>query len=209
MTGVPPSFEGPEELRALDAALRGVRFEPRASLGPELAGRARQEAGQSSGGRPGHGPPRSFVRRLAGRRWPLAAAALVALVVGGAAVRWVTTDATIDRCCFDLDGGGEDDDGVILTVRRGEVVRRLALYEDRDGSRSMSDGDPIRFTRGAAPTLAGPLPAGLVTTRVCCTDYDGGGPGDDGLLVVGLPPDRVVMVALYEQRPGAPPARLR
>ena len=42
---------------------------------------------------------------------------------------------------------------------------------------------------------------GLVTTRHCCIDLDGGGPSDDALLVIGVPPDRVVMAAIYEERP--------
>ena len=41
---------------------------------------------------------------------------------------------------------------------------------------------------------------GLVTTRHCCIDLDGGGPSDDALLVIGVPPDRVVMAAIYEER---------
>ena len=32
--------------------------------------------------------------------------------------------------------------------------------------------------------------AGLVTIEHCCLDFDGGGPADDGLLVLGVPPDR-------------------
>ena len=43
---------------------------------------------------------------------------------------------------------------------------------------------------------------GLVTTEHCCLDFDGGGPSDDALLVIGVPPDRVMMAAIYERRPG-------
>jgi hypothetical protein len=43
---------------------------------------------------------------------------------------------------------------------------------------------------------------GLVTIEHCCLDFDGGGPADDGLVVIGVPPDRVVMAAIYERRPG-------
>jgi hypothetical protein len=41
-----------------------------------------------------------------------------------------------------------------------------------------------------------------VTTQHCCLDFDGGGPADDGLLVIGVPPDRVMMAAIYERRSG-------
>jgi hypothetical protein len=34
-------------------------------------------------------------------------------------------------------------------------------------------------------------------------DLDGGGPSDDGLLVIGVPPDRIVMAAIYEHRTDA------
>ncbi len=52
--------------------------------------------------------------------------------------------------------------------------------------------------------------AGLVTREHCCVDFDGGGPADDGVLVIGVPPDRVLMAAIYERerRPAAgAPAR--
>jgi hypothetical protein len=39
---------------------------------------------------------------------------------------------------------------------------------------------------------------GIVSTERCCLDFDGGGPEDDGLLVIGAPPDRVFMAAIYE-----------
>jgi len=29
-------------------------------------------------------------------------------------------------------------------------------------------------------------------------DFDGGGPEDDGLLVIGVPPDKVLMAAIYQ-----------
>jgi hypothetical protein len=44
--------------------------------------------------------------------------------------------------------------------------------------------------------------AGLVTIEHCCLDFDGGGPADDGLVVLGVPPDRVVMAAIYERPAG-------
>ena len=36
-------------------------------------------------------------------------------------------DVTVDRCCFDFDGGGPTDDGVLVVARRGEEVRRIAV----------------------------------------------------------------------------------
>jgi hypothetical protein len=75
------------------------------------------------------------------------------------------------------------------------------VYEDRDGSRSFTVSDLLRFSRGAEPTVVDPAADGMVTIRHCCLDFDGGGPQDDGLLVLGVPPDRVMMVALYEESP--------
>ncbi len=72
----------------------------------------------------------------------------------------------------------------------------------------MRDGDLVRLERGDSPALHGASASGLVTTEHCCLDFDGGGPADDGLLVIGVPPDRVVMAAIYEtgQSPVTPVA---
>lgn len=177
----------PDELRELDQALRGIRFRPRESLGAEIAARAR-------GAEVSEVRPSSIPRRL-----PLIAACLAGLVVAGW-VGWTLTLVTVDRCCYDLDGGSDRDDGVLVLARRNEEIRRLAVYEDRDGSRSYSAGDVLRFSRGPVPTVL-EATGDLVTTNHCCRDFDGGGPDDDGLLVVGVPPDRVMMVALYEESP--------
>jgi len=59
----------------------------------------------------------------------------------------------------------------------------------------------LRFSRGPVPTVLDAT-GDLVTTHHCCLDFDGGGPEDDGLLVVGVPPDRVMMVAVYEESRG-------
>lgn len=186
----PDRLEPPDDLRALDQALAGVRFRPREGFGAELAGRApRAEA---------PAPP----KRARSQRAPLTAAGCAAAVLLAAWAGWNTRVVAVDRCCYDLDGGTDRDDGVLVMARRNEDVRRLAVYEDRDGSRSYTEGDLLRFSRGAEPTLLGLEAADLVTTRHCCIDFDGGGPDDDGLLVVGIPPDRVMMVALYEESPG-------
>jgi hypothetical protein len=188
----------PDDLRDVDRALRAVRFEPRASLGPEIAGRAGR--GES---------PRARPRR--GRR---GLAAAVALAAGLAAV-WIGlpvlrrgSPVTIDRCCYDLDGGGAADDGIRVVAHRDAEVQRLWIYEDQDRSGGLTPGDVVRLERGGAPALAETGTGGLVTREHCCVDFDGGGPADDGVLVIGVPPDRVVMAAIYERermaQPGAP-----
>ena len=185
----PDRLDPPDDLRELDQALGEIRFRPRENFGAELAGRAaRTEVPALS-------------RRAWGRRMPLAAAVCAAALLLAAWAGWNARVVAVDRCCYDLDGGTDRDDGVLVMARRNEDVRRLAVYEDRDASRSYTAGDPLRFSRGAEPTVLGLEAADLVTTRHCCIDFDGGGPADDGLLVVGVPPDRVMMVALYEEAP--------
>ncbi len=184
-----------EDGGGIERLLEGVRFRPRESLGAEIVGRLRR-------GEQSKGAARSRRRRFA----PLVAAAAVITT----AVVWVDMrprDVAADQCCVGLAGGLDADDGVVVIARGGERVRRIAVYEDRDGSRSYTAGDVVRFTRGAQPTLGALAGAELVTTRHCCVDFDGGGPEDDGLLVVGRPPDQVIMVALYEEPRGAKPSR--
>jgi hypothetical protein len=184
-------IEPPDELRVLDRRLRSVRFAPRASFGPELAGRLRR----------GELPNASTPPTIRGH---LARAALAVLVVGGAlALLNLRSDAggalvTVDRCCYDLDGGGNSDDGVLILAERDARVHRLRVYEDLDGSHSFTSGDLVRLDRGREPAVHGMASEGLVTIERCCLDFDGGGPDDDGLLVIGVPPDRVVMAAIYE-----------
>lgn len=36
-----------------------------------------------------------------------------------------------------------------------------------------------------------------------CLDYDTGGYEDDGIFVVGVPPDRILLAAVYEDRDGS------
>jgi hypothetical protein len=76
------------------------------------------------------------------------------------------------------------------------------VYEDLDGSRDFSAGDLIRLDRGPAPVMQKALDGGLITTDHCCLDFDGGGYADDGLLVIGVPPNRVVMPAIYARPRG-------
>jgi hypothetical protein len=194
--------ELPDDLRDVDRALRAVRFEPRASLGPEIAGRAGR--GEPPRGRPGARLRRSM--RGLGAVVALAAG-LVAVVLGLPALRR-GVPVTTDRCCYDLDGGGTADDGIRVVARRDAEVQRLWIYEDQDRSGGLTPGDVVRLERGGAPALAETGTAGLVTREHCCVDFDGGGPADDGLLVIGVPPDRVLMAAIYERErmppPGAP-----
>ena len=182
-----------DDLPELDALLRSVKFEPRASLGAELRGRWRRGE---------RGPDCALwdLRQIFG------ISGAVLLVGLGLFVFWILAlrplhGTTVDRCCQDLDGGGIADDGLVVTVARGEAVQRLAIYEDRDGSRSYSAGDTLRFLRNGAPSVSSPVESGERTTEFCCLDYDGGGPDDDALLVVGQPPDRITMAAIYERRP--------
>lgn len=184
--------KGPPELEALDGALKGIRFEPRASLGPELLGRLRH-------GEMGGTPVRPWYRR----RTLIGVAASLLVAAGTALLVRSPSPLLIDRCCYDLDGGGTADDGVILLAQRDAKVERLRVYEDRDRTGTFSAGDVVRLDRGGQPAMPGDLSAGLVTIQHCCLDFDGGGPDDDALLVIGVPPDRVMMAAIYERRTGA------
>jgi hypothetical protein len=186
--------ELPDDLRELDRKLRSVRFGPRASLGPELQGRLRR----------GDQPDGIGHRKL---RWQLTTAAVAVLTAGGALAlanfgTFAHTGAvTVDRCCYDLDGGGDADDGVLILAERDDRVHRLRVYEDVDGSRSFTPADLVRLDRGARPAVHGLAGKGIITIERCCLDFDGGGPDDDGLLVIGVPPDRVLMAAIYETNP--------
>jgi hypothetical protein len=42
----------------------------------------------------------------------------------------------------------------------------------------------------------------LSTRQFCCLDYDAGGAADDGIFVLGAPPDRVFLAGVYEDRDG-------
>jgi len=187
----------PDHLQELDRRLDAIGFEPRASLGAEIRGRWLR------GERPESMPPRRLrVFALAGSAALLGA--LVFWLVAGRPAR----QYTVDRCCQDLDGGGSADDGVVVVSRSGVTVQYLTIYEDLDQSRSYTAGDRVRFLRQGGPTLTGPL-QGVRTAEFCCLDYDGGGASDDALVVMGLPPDRISMAAIYERRSKGSPAQLR
>lgn len=171
----------------LDQALRGISFRPRSTLGLEVLGRLRR--GELSRGAV---PPR--------RRHPILGALAAGLVLAGAVALTLqgTRSVEVDRCCYDLDGGGRADDGVLIHAERDARVHRLRVYEDLDRSGDYSAADLIRLDRRGEPSIQGPPGQDLVTIERCCLDFDGGGPEDDGLLVIGVPPDRVVMAAIYE-----------
>jgi hypothetical protein len=182
--------EVPDDLRELDRVLGSVRFDARASLGPEIDGRARR----------GEGVRRRAPAGLPARWLALAAAAMIAAF----SLSWMhgfgarAQPVTVDRCCYDLDGGNEADDGVLILAERDAQVHRLRVYEDRDASRSFTAADVVRLDRGREPAFRHQDEGELVTIERCCLDFDGGGPKDDGLLVIGVPPDRVVMAAIFE-----------
>lgn len=178
----------PDDLRDLDRLLQGVHFEPRASLGAEVRGRWHR--GELV-------LPTSALRRLT-------ALGVVLLLLGlGLFVFWLLALGplrrfTVDRCCQDLDGGGRADDGLLVVSRSGHAVQRLQIYEDRDGSGSFTAADTVLFLRQGQPALARALGQDERTTEFCCLDYDGGGPSDDGLLIIGRPPDRITLAAIFE-----------
>lgn len=183
----------PPELGPLDRALREVAFRPRASLGPEILGRLRR----------GERSVDAVAQRQRSRRLTALAAALVVAAAGALALR-APGRVTVDRCCYDLDGGGDADDGVLVLAGRDAArVHQLRIYEDLDGSRDFTPGDLVRLERGDSPAMHRAATDGLVTIEHCCLDFDGGGPADDGLVVIGVPPDRVVMAAIYERPAGS------
>lgn len=187
----------PDDLGELDAALARIRFRPRASLGPEVIGRLR------------HGERSKEASPLRFRPPPLwaVAAGLLIAATGGTWLSYRMSETNVDHCCYDFDGGGPADDGVLVVSAHGKDVRRIAVYEDRDGSRSFTSEDAVRFERGPRLAVAAGLAEGTITTRHCCSDLDGGGPADDGLLLVAVPPDGVSLVALYERQPGILPGQ--
>ena len=184
----------------LDALLGRIQFRPRASLEGEVAGR------WARGDRPTPNPTPVTSKLVWLGLMLLLLGAVLYLVqseFGLAQVR------TVDRCCEDFDGGGDRDDGMLVVSRRGSEVQRLAIYEDLDGSRSFTAGDALRFDRSGRPTLQQPFTADMRTFEVCCRDYDGGGPADDAVVIMALPPDRIAMAAIYERLPAAGDRSLR
>lgn len=180
--------ELPEDVRATDAWLRRIRFRPRQSLDPELTGRiARSEEPALPG-------------VIAMRHWwPAALMAGLGLVVISLVIL-SHRPVTIDRCCYDLDGGGAADDGALIVAQRDGRIHHLSVYEDRDRSETFTPADVVRLTRAGVPVSEESIPPGFSTIRQCCHDFDGGGHPDDVILTVATPPDRVLTAAIYELR---------
>jgi hypothetical protein len=192
----------PDDLKDLDRLLKSVQFQPRESLGAEVVGRW-------------HRGERIWENRTDAVRRVFGLVGIVLLLGLGLFVFWLFAlrpagAFTVDRCCQDLDGGGDADDGLVVVSRHGTTVKRLAIYEDRDASRSYTPGDTIRFERSGQMALSAPLGEGARTVEFCCLDYDGGGPSDDALVVVGVPPNQISMAAIYERfSPIGQPVQLR
>ncbi len=201
---------GRDDIRELDETLGAVRFTPRLSLEAEIFGRLQQKRSSTAAARSSR--IRSHLL-IAGRHgtvvWSSATIAAAALLIWWAgAGLWTgegtlatgVGEVTLDHCCSDLDGGGEADDGVLIQAGEDESVLRLAIYEDRDGSGDYTPADIIRAGPDSPRSTVGPLPRGSITQDHCCRDFDAGGPADDGILLVSVPPDRVLMAAVYEDR---------
>ena len=199
MTGGHTDRDGDPHFVETERLLAGLHFSPRASLGPEIAGRAGR--GESPRGRPRQS-------RSATLRSMLGVAAALLLMVSAGVLTWkaVGPPVRVDSCCQDLDGGGTADDGFVLEAR-GRQISHLRLYEDRDGSRTLSSADIVRFARGAVPAVSGESDGR--TTRICCADLDGEGPADDGVLIMREANESVVLAAVYEQHPRGVAAPLR
>jgi len=199
MTGEHTDRDGDPHFVEAERLLVGLSFNPRDSLGPEIAGRVRR--GEEPRGRP-------KASRAAVLRSVLGVAASVMMMVSAGILTWKSMGppVLIDSCCQDLDGGGTADDGFVLEAR-GRHISRLRLYEDRDGSGTLSSADLVRFVRGTVPAIAGERDAR--TTRICCADLDGEGPADDGVLIMSEADESVVLAAVYEQHPRGVAAPLR
>lgn len=187
MTGDHSPRSGDPHGADTERLLAGLRFEPRASLGPEIAGRVRR--GEVAKG--GLGP-----RRRPAWRW-LAAAVLVVALPAGLTLRQLATPGTrVDHCCSDLDGGAGADDGYVVQAR-GRRIESVTVYEDADGNGRLSSADRVRLVRGDRPVVA--PDSVLNSIRVCCVDLDGEGPADDGLLVLNGAGERVVLAGIFER----------
>jgi hypothetical protein len=77
----------------------------------------------------------------------------------GAALAWslglagaaTAQDVAIrDACCFDLDGGGKADDGILVLSRGGTEVLMILIYEDPDQNKKFDTADKIRGIFGQA-----------------------------------------------------------
>ncbi len=101
--------------------------------------------------------------------WALAAMfAIVALTLAVDRVRdpspaIASAGGRQDICCWDLDGGGRSDDGVMTLSSEGELLDCVVLYDDLDRSRSFTGGDAVRYV--SRPESCAPL-AGIEDGQV-------------------------------------------
>jgi len=102
-----------------------------------------------------------------------------------------------DVCCEDLVGDQAANDGTVLHLDPRGRVTSMLLYEDRDGSRTLTAADRVLFARGSDIEMDAPAHEDGHSTHVqCCEDLDGEGVADDGVLVMGHLPDRIHFAAL-------------
>ncbi len=80
----------------------------------------------------------------------LAGGAITAVAIGGSKAQAQAAPAgqqsavtLVDRCCFDLDGGGKADDGIFTVNLKGDVLMAL-IYEDPDGNKKFEGKDEIK-----------------------------------------------------------------
>lgn len=62
---------------------------------------------------------------------------------GGGAPQQPSAVTLVDRCCFDLDGGGKADDGIFSVTLKGDLLMSL-IYEDPDGNKKFEGKDEIK-----------------------------------------------------------------
>jgi hypothetical protein len=97
-------------------------------------------------------PPRRGRRPYVGAVIGLASAGVLGAILVATLLRQPATHTRTadgvrvqDVCCFNLDGGGHPDDGMVTVSRAGQVVDCVVLYEDRAGTRTFAPQDPLRF----------------------------------------------------------------
>ena len=94
-------------------------------------------------------------RRRALTAWPalgMAAVALLTAIVllqpekrSGSGMGTAAGLSAQDVCCWNLDGGGPGDDGVFTLSREDQIVACVIVYDDIDGSETLTTADVIRY----------------------------------------------------------------
>lgn len=71
---------------------------------------------------------------------------------------WAQEDVKIlNCCCFDLDGGGDADDGIFVISRGGTDILVAIIYEDPDRDKKFDARDKVRAI-AVSPHLVGGTP---------------------------------------------------